>query len=202
MPEVQTFDRQVNPTIKGIRPDHTYRYFWARDRALSPVLDAACGVGYGSRIMADAGKDVVAVDIEPLAIQYGQRHYAHPHIHWITANLLDEPWGAEQFNTVVSFETLEHLEWPDLALGSFHDALLDGGRLLVSVPNEERMPFKAENFTKDTYPHRRHYTPEQFEKLLTDNGFEVTYRGSQPSKESAVHDGTHGLFLVYAAVKR
>jgi 2-polyprenyl-3-methyl-5-hydroxy-6-metoxy-1,4-benzoquinol methylase len=202
MPEVQGFDRQVHPEIKGIRPDHTYRYFWARDRALSPVLDAACGVGYGSRIMADAGHDVVAVDIEPLAIQYGQKHYAHPHIHWVTADLCTRPWGAERFNTVVSFETLEHLERPEIALWGFYDALLDGGRLLTSVPNEERMPFKAESFAKDTYPHRRHYTPEQFEKLLTDNGFEVTYRGSQPSKESAVHDGTHGLFLVYAAVKR
>lgn len=194
-------DRQAAKDLSGIRPDHTFRYFWARDRALSPILDAACGVGYGSHILAEGG-DVVAVDIAPDATEYGRANWGHPNIHWITGDLLGRPWGAERFNTVVSFETLEHLEEPERALGLFHESLLEGGRLLVSVPNEERMPFNPRNFAGDQYPHRRHYTPQQFENLLTENGFEVVYRGCQPNKQSAVHDGTYGLFLVYAAVKR
>ena len=64
MSELLSNERQVAPTLDGIRRDHVARYEWAA-RQLAPesvVLDAACGVGYGSRVMADAGMTVRGTD--------------------------------------------------------------------------------------------------------------------------------------------
>jgi SAM-dependent methyltransferase len=196
-------DRQTAVNLGGIRVDHINRYTFALNMAKSPVLDAACGVGYGSYILAEHGHDLTAVDIAPEAIGFGQRYYGNPGIHWITADLMTAPWGWQTFKTILSFETLEHLPDPVRALRLFHDALDDGeGKLICSVPNEEKYPFKPENFAGDLYPHVRHYTPAEFEQLLNDGGFFVIHRGTQLSKTGPVVNGSGGIYLIYTAVKK
>lgn len=195
-------DRQAATTLAGIRLDHLYRYLYAQPMAVSPVLDAACGVGYGAYILAEHGNYVTAVDIDNAAIAYGQNYYAHGNIQWIRGDILDRPWSWERFNTILSFETLEHLKEPGVALRVFWDSLEDGGKLICSVPNQEVYPFKAENFAGETYPHQRHYTSVELNDLLYDCGFEVIHRGTQLTKTSTVHTGSGGMFLVYTANKR
>jgi 2-polyprenyl-3-methyl-5-hydroxy-6-metoxy-1,4-benzoquinol methylase len=195
-------DRQTAVNLGGIRVDHINRYTFALNMARSPILDAACGVGYGSYILAEHGHNVTAVDIAPEAISFGRTYYGNGNIHWITGDLTEAPWGWEKFKTIVSFETIEHLSNPGLALKHFHDSLDDDGKLFCSVPNEELMPFKPQNFEGDQYPHLRHYTPAQFEELLSKAGFEVIYRGHQKTKTSVVQMGSGGIFLVYVAIKR
>jgi hypothetical protein len=48
-------ERQVAPTLEGIRRDHVARYEWAARRLKGRVLDACCGIGYGTQILAKAG---------------------------------------------------------------------------------------------------------------------------------------------------
>jgi SAM-dependent methyltransferase len=195
-------DRQTAVNLGGIRADHLQRYLWAKQNAKGPILDAACGVGYGSFLFAEDGHEVTAVDVDPGAISFGQTYYGHGNIHWITSDLQGSPWGACKFKTIVSFETIEHLTSPQIALGLFHDCLDNDGKFYCSVPNEEKMPFKPENFAGDQYPHQRHYTPAQFEELLNSAGFDVIHRGTQLTKTSPVVTGSGGLFLVYTAVKK
>ena len=61
-------ERQVSPTVDGIRADHVNRYKWAIDKTIGRVTDAACGIGYGSVILAEAGIKVRAIDIDAEAI--------------------------------------------------------------------------------------------------------------------------------------
>ena len=73
-------ERQVANTMSGISEDHVRRYAWVVER-LEPdttVLDAGCGVGYGSCMLAERAAKVVAVDLASEAIQYAQRFWSHP----------------------------------------------------------------------------------------------------------------------------
>ena len=49
-------ERQVAPSLDGIRKDHVERYKLAAEifGGLS-VMDVGCGVGYGAKVLADAG---------------------------------------------------------------------------------------------------------------------------------------------------
>lgn len=173
-----------------IRADHVNRYRFAANRLHEmSVLDAACGVGYGSRMIYDAGNRVQAVDASLEAIEVATRVYPGPE--YIHSRIENKPWRG-RFDATVSFETVEHLPDPESALKSF-----PGDYLICSTPNELLYPFRAENFKGEEYPHLRHYTPDELTQLLTNSGWIVNERWCQKSKVGEVEIGTEGIFLVY-----
>lgn len=182
------------PTRYGDLSDHhLIRYEFAAKVSSGRVLDAACGVGYGSQILSTGDQEVVGVDASQEAVDWANRYFPGPR--YICGRIEDAPWDGE-FDTVVSLETVEHIRDARPILRAFRKACR--GELIVSVPNEERYPFKAENFAKDESPHFRHYTPKEFQELLEDCGFRVMERFCQKSKfEPWVVAGTDGIFMIY-----
>ena len=133
------------------------------------------------------------IDISGETITFAKMHYPGPR--YVCADLAKLPERSIDHDLVVAFEILEHLADPKVFL-----RLVQCKTMIASVPNEELYPFNAEAFKEDEYPHQRHYTPEQFEALLLEAGFETTYRYCQRSKEDcAVRPGTDGKFLIYVA---
>jgi len=179
-------DRQYGK-LDEIRPDHVYRYVFAASVLKKiRVLDLACGCGYGSFLLHGAGNDVTAADIAPEAIEYAKKNYPGPNYILTSA---EEFYG--EFDAIVSFETLEHLGDPLSFLNR-----VKAKKIICSVPNEEVTPFNPEKFEKDTYPHRRHYTPSEFEALLNEAGFNKVAMYSQHHKRDNVHLGSGGMFLI------
>ena len=120
-------------------------------------------------------------------------HFSGPT--YILGRIEEEFWEGK-YETCVSLETIEHIPDPEKALQVFRRACI--GRFIASVPNEERYPFKAENFARDDSPHFRHYTPSEFEALLTGAGFRVLERFCQKSKqEPAVVPGADGRYMIF-----
>jgi 2-polyprenyl-3-methyl-5-hydroxy-6-metoxy-1,4-benzoquinol methylase len=183
-------ERQVSPDLSGIHLGHLERYKFACRHASGLVLDAACGCGYGSKMLHDAGCVVTGIDLEPEAAVYADANYPGPR--YLSADVQGEIPGG--FDWVVSLETIEHVPDPVRALRNFRVA---GSNLIISTPNEEFYPFDPEKFMGDKFPHLRHYTPEGFEWLLKDTGWEVLARFCQRQKTSHVERGTDGMFLVY-----
>ena len=73
-------ERQVAPTKEGIRRDHVARYEFVA-KSLPPgsrVIDFACGVGYGTALLAEAGMLAHGLDIDAGAIDYAREHYQRP----------------------------------------------------------------------------------------------------------------------------
>lgn len=98
------------------------------------VLDIACGTGYGTRMLKEAGaRAVVGVDIYAQAVQYAKQHYETPGIEFICTNAEQFEWP-ERFDVVVSFETIEHLQDPGKFLERIRSLLVPGGDFLLSVP--------------------------------------------------------------------
>ena len=186
--------RQWVRTPRAARRDHVERYELAKRYASGRVLDAACGCGYGSKILLESAQLVVGVDSSAQAIHWAEEHFQGPC--FIQGRIEEEPWNG-RFETVVSFETIEHIKEPKEALKAFRRACL--GTLIASVPNEILYPFNAKNFANDDSPHFRHYRPQEFEDLLKECGFKVTERFCQKDKHGEIHAGTDGIFLIVVA---
>ena len=180
-------ERQVSPTIDGIRADHVNRYKWATHHLPGgSVIDAACGIGYGSYILAKSGRFVRSVEIDQEAVNYGNQHYAHNRIFRQCVDLYDADLSNDP---VVMFECIEHVPDP-LPIISKCDGLL-----LASVPNEEVFPYRNHKF------HYRHYTKKEFEDLLNKAGFHVDKWFGQEGPESEVEENVNGRTLIAVAHK-
>jgi len=190
-------ERQVSPTIDGIRRDHVARYEWAANKIQpgSRVIDFACGIGYGSKILADAGNVVKGFDIEPEAIAYGKKHYPHERV---ALAVMDggQAVNIEPADVAVSFETIEHLEDPMPFLKSIKAQIL-----VASVPNEAVMPFSPAPGITTAY-HFRHYHQIEFHHLLAQCGWQVEEWYGQEGPESEVKPGCDGCRTIIAVARR
>ena len=186
-------ERQVAPTIDGIRADHAARYHWAAGILPegSSILDVGCGVGYGAHILAEAGHKVLAIDTDAETIAYAKVHYGHP-------NIMFECMKAEgiatgqlgRFQVATCFEVVEHIADPATvltALGKISEVVL------ASVPNEDVFPFKNYAF------HHRHYRKGEFLDLLTESGLSVESWWGQLGPQSEVEPDVNGRTLVAVA---
>lgn len=131
------FGESVWPGVRNdlfVAHESIYRHF----ASLAPgkrILDAGCGSGYGSRILAEAGaRSVLAVDIDARSIRYARRHFAHPALEFAVADCQALALAPSSFDLVVSSNMLEHLESPETFLSSVGGALSPGGLVVLAVP--------------------------------------------------------------------
>jgi ubiquinone/menaquinone biosynthesis C-methylase UbiE len=121
--------------------EHLSRYIFAAERLRAPcrVLDIACGIGYGSRYLADSapGISVVGIDISEQAVDYAQSHYASEDVAFEVGDGTKLPFVEEEFDVVTSFETVEHVPDYELFLAELRRVLKPGGTLMMSTPNRE-----------------------------------------------------------------
>jgi SAM-dependent methyltransferase len=144
---------------------HIERYeFAARKlRDAKSILDIACGVGYGSRLLKDSlpAALVTGVDSSADAIEYANDRYALPGLTFRVADGMTFDDGP--FDAVVSLETIEHLPDPQRFIQRVTTRLLrPSGIFIGSVPVTPSM---------DANPHHLHdFTARSFRKLLTSRG--------------------------------
>jgi len=189
--------RQISPTLDGIAPDHRKRYEFASEFVMNEnVLDAACGCGYGSSILARTAKFVRAIDKDHDACMYGMAHYKSDNVSYITGDITSNAFtSVGNFDTIVSFETIEHVENPELLLKVFASL---GNHLIASVPNESVLPFDKQRFPF----HYRHFTAEQLEELLTNSGWAIQQWYTQHDKWTGdIVEGKEGRTLIVMAIK-
>lgn len=186
-------ERLYAKTLDEVRADHRQRYEWvAKQIGGKFVIDAACGCGYGSAILADAGNRVLGIDNSAEAIEFAQAAWSRDRLEFRQADLMYAELPCAE--AAVSFETIEHLKRPKLFLREL--SLRRIPRLFVSVPNEEDFPHAS---TGNRF-HHRHYTARQLEKRLRECGWEVVDWYGQADKQAPVTDGAKGRTIIAAAV--
>lgn len=117
--------------------EQRYRFFAERYVGLD-VLDAACGVGYGSALIARSGaKSVVGIDIDAPTIAYAREHFARPGVAFAESAAEQLVQLGRTFDVVVSFETIEHLREPKRFLAEVRRVLRPGGLFICSTPNRD-----------------------------------------------------------------
>lgn len=156
--------------------------FAARHARPGRVLDLACGVGYGTKILADrAGgcAQALGVDLSPDAIAYARRRYGGPRVEFAACDAMRfaDPGG---FDTIVSIETLEHLPDPAAFVARLVPMLRPGGVLVASVPTTPSV---------DANPHHLHdFSERSFRRLLAPHGLveRDAFAQEQPFAPAAV----------------
>jgi len=161
VPDELTADRLARETLEL----HLERYqFAARHLEPGRVLDIACGVGYGSRLLGDARPDltVLGVDVSAEAVRYANERYGDARVSFREADAMtfasDDP-----FASVVSLETIEHLPDPAGFVDNVLRFLRPGGVFVASVPTTPSV---------DANPHHLHdFTRAKLEALVAGRGF-------------------------------
>jgi SAM-dependent methyltransferase len=158
-------ERFTPETPGEIAYEHWHRYWatlpLARGRK---VLDAACGEGYGTAILAQAASEAIGVDIADEAVAHARKRYGREGLSFrresVTAMSLDDA----SVDLVVSFETIEHLEEQAAMLAEFRRVLRPDGLLIISSPN--RPVYSDERNFRNDY-HVRELDREELRALLT-----------------------------------
>lgn len=137
---------------------HLDRYEFAARVAKGPrLLDMACGVGYGSALLAERRPDIaslIGVDVDGEAIAYARKRYESSNR--VAYRLADAMTFAadEQFDTIVSLETIEHLPDP-VGFSQRLAALLKSDGILVAsvpiTPSVDGNPHHLHDFSKKSF---------------------------------------------------
>ncbi len=149
-------------TEPGVVAAHLKRYEFALPLCEGKdVLDAGCGVGYGSAFLARGARRVVGVDRDPEAIAYARRRYGAPNVEFAVGDLMALDLPDASFDAVTAFEVIEHLPDQDAFLAEVGRVLRPGGALVVSTPRaDETTDHPVNPF------HERELTPADLESLL------------------------------------
>lgn len=169
-------------TEAGIVALHLKRYEFARPYAEGKdVLDAGCGVGYGTAYLAERARRAVGVDLSGEAIDYARRRYGAHNVRYEIGDLLELPFADGSFDVVCSFETIEHLDEPERFVAEARRVLRSNGVLIASTPQVLRTDERPDNPF-----HEREYAAGDFEQLFRRSFGRVELLG-QRRRQTARH---------------
>ncbi len=117
--------------------EHLHRYHFAAQVCEGKrVLDLASGEGYGSAILGKVAAEVIGIDIDHASVEHARLHHESDNVHFVEGSMLDaSALGGEQFDVVVCFEALEHVDDHATLLDVVCGALREGGIFIVSTPD-------------------------------------------------------------------
>jgi len=162
---------------KAFYANHLKRYEFACSQIAGvsgqKILDAACGVGYGSFLLSKINEvEIIAIDKSAQALKIANSSYGNNNIKYIVddCHTLQNSKIYGPFDTIVSFETLEHLTNPEEFLSQCYTNLRIGGKLIISTPNQ--IVSSKENLQKWEF-HEKEYLPSEFLLILQNAGFTI-----------------------------
>jgi 2-polyprenyl-3-methyl-5-hydroxy-6-metoxy-1,4-benzoquinol methylase len=151
---------------------HAQRYrFAARYCHDRTVLDAGCGIGYGSGLLARSGaRQVTGIDVSAEALAQAVKYYQRDGVVWfLRADLetLGETAGVpKNVEVVVNLENIEHLQHPDRFLCQLDHVLAPSGTFVTSTPNGLLTELDAQGHNINNPFHLKEFTREELAKLL------------------------------------
>lgn len=188
------------PELMGgelIDAEHQARYRFALAHVSGKrVLDAGCGVGWGSKLLLEAGAShVVGLDISEEALADCRRRT--PEAEFVQGDLQALPFEDGEFDVVVCFEALEHAADTTAVLDHLARVLTDDGILLVSSPNpavypegnsfhlHELTPAELAQATRDRFAH--------VEMFLQHEMVASVIAPADPTSSEAFHSSTRSV---------
>lgn len=165
-----------------IEAEHLVRYSWACQFGPGRrVLDAGCGIPYGSALLAEAGAShVVAVDRDRVAVATPPA-MAPENLTLEVGDVMDLEYDDDSFDLVVCFEVIGQVPEPERLLAELHRVLRPSGLLLVSTPNRNAV------VPGNPY-HLSELTPPEFEAMLQERFASVRVHGQQTWIASGIVD--------------
>lgn len=123
------------------------------------MLDAGCGTGYGSRLLAAAGaREVIGLDIASAVLESVASDMPES-VRLQVGDLRKLEFDDDAFELIVCFEVIEHFDDPLVVLDELVRVVAPDGLLLISSPNRDM--YQPGN------PHHLHeFAPAEIEQEL------------------------------------
>lgn len=163
---------------------HVARYGLALPYAVgADVLDAACGTGYGTRLLRVVARSVVGLDVST-SVEAGPPSVA--------GDVRALPFADASFDLLTAFEIIEHVLDQDRLVTELRRVLRPGGVLLLSTPHGEVERLHDRQRGQSNEFHIASVTPGQLRSLLRPHFASVTLLG-QADSGGLAHDLVRGL---------
>lgn len=151
--------------------EHFHRYYFAqRWTAAKVVLDLGCGEGYGAALLAQVAKRVTGLDLSPEAIAHAQTRYPLENLSFRVSDCRKTGEADHQFDVVLCFEMLEHIEEHQQVLNEVRRVLKPGGLFVVSSPDKQHY---SDVEAYENPFHVRELYIREFHQLLQNNFTQV-----------------------------
>lgn len=159
MSEVEGFNRHIYETLRPYLGKN--------------ILEVGAGTGNITKYLLDRA-NVVATDVDPIAVQYLKDHFSE--IYGFSATVFDlageipDELKSQHFDSVVCLNVLEHVKDHKKALKNIHQLLkATKGRLLLLVPAHSVLYSKLD----ENIGHFRRYDKDELLKLIQEQGFSI-----------------------------
>lgn len=152
-----------------VRYQHVTRYEWLVDFIKGrEVIEAACGTGYGSRIMIEGGaRRVDSFDLSAEAISRARTEHPLAGLSFEVGDVTALPVPDHSYDVYVSLETIEHVIDDRALLCEVTRVLRAGGRFICSTPNRVLTNPGTSIDDRPFNPHHvREYSAAEFESLM------------------------------------
>ena len=144
-------------------------YIIARDLIKGDLLEIGCGEGRGISLLSSCCRRYVALDKITENIEHLSCIYRNVEFINATVPPIDEI-AENSFDTVVSFQVIEHIKDDRRFLEEVHRILKPGGKALITTPNIKK------TLSRNPW-HIREYTAQSLKDLASEIFSDVTMKG-------------------------
>jgi SAM-dependent methyltransferase len=126
-------------------------YHLAKPYIKGKLLELGCGEGRGIDLLAPLAEQYTAIDkIEPVIDKLKVKH---PGYRFEAGHFPPIPFPDNSFDTIVTFQVIEHIKDDELFVKEIHRILRPGGTALITTPNIKmtltRNPWHIREYTAD-----------------------------------------------------
>ena len=166
--------------------EHLHRYAFVRSLVKGKiVLDIASGEGYGTRLIAKTAKRVYGVDIDPDVVRDSNLKYKADNLSFNEGDIKNIPFEENTFDIIVCFETIEHVEYHELAIRELKRVLKTNGVLVISTPEKKR--YSDDRNFKNIY-HVKEFYEREFKSFINNHFSNSIFFHQYISSGSFIHN--------------
>lgn len=162
----------TSETIPSDNPIHQRllkAYILAKPLVKGSVLELGCGEGRGLDMLAPKADSYVALDKIGQVLERLKKKY--PNVTFLQADIPPLPMFEEdQFDTIISFQVIEHIKKDREFLKEIYRVLKPGGQAIITTPN------KKMSLSRNPW-HIREYTRNELESLAQSIFKSVDFKG-------------------------